>query len=1463
MTTQHSARSTRRRARWCVVPCVLFLSACGELPEPMEPPVEETAPQTAVAFRSTAGCRLDDDCAAGLHCFQNLCARACDDDVACPDDTVCSDRGRCTSASAAGTGGLLGRVTQARVDDVGNRALNDIGDIQIVEVSPYRVPIADGQTIANVTLRLSAPLPAGVLRYALGFHDEATLSPLIDATGTSTITIAIPVAGRLTPDRPVVGVDIVTAAGRVTVFLARALPVQGHYEGHVAITTVGGGVVPVAFSIKSTPASVTRLEDATSLFLRLPTEPGYVIGLPGAAANDAWVERPLEWDPTASAWVATFAQAIDAERVFGNTAFPHVARSFRIELRPSQDEEGVFLGGLTDRWHGIRDKFSVDGVRQNGAISLQGSLRMQHAGVLPQVDVLSLPNAILPPTSVPAPSLSTCRDGDFATVQGPDAETPSACQMLQSLANVPLESNALVSACALELADIARQSPSVVDELQAFLNPEVENPYGMTFEAYLEACAEQRDGLCAPVRTDQCARSLVAYAYRNADAASGDARALGEAFSELSQRIFVGRKLAAFQVDSSNRLEWLRSSEAPLFLAGALKDYNERILSSWRTRVVDTLLDAVFGQLDDAGMAYLSRASSDQELIALRAEQLLDIGVTWRAAADAVSLYARRLHVLEDNDARRVQAAAQLQQSFFRLYVAGALLADVGREAGTAYQNPSIGTYFASLSTDTARLAAPFSQLIFARQASIVTAQSLDPTSNSRSLLTELRKVALESVRSAERSVNQVLDEAQFNDIKKSYLQTRYADELLAMRNELISLCGLPSGCDADDVTTVAACRIRTESRECGFEQQRGGATLEEPATTTTSNASVALYGVWEAFETRRVTEAQQNAVLAQLTLQTQAADAFAESIIARRTRRNEVASEIRAIERDIQGLRNERLSQAIRGILQQQTLRERAYQQQDAAVRNWSGILRDGLASDIQLISRANTASMNAEILNYSADRAMTAADYIVKSIPSKPDESATTPYKAVPLGIGFAISTALGSAGVNQEIRANSMEAEMDQGGLADAQYETEMRDLEDLNARLKAKDIANLESDIQAIGLRTDTEIAAARSMIDVLQRSLLFDEAYDRDLMELRDRRDRILMDAEGLRGLDYQRQQADLVVSQHLLTYLQVVQRAQLLQARFDSAQQRWSTIDAIIGSPDVIFSFTNRIALAESRLDSARESLQEWLSALEYYAVRPFVSQRLAILLARNPQQLQAIANELDRLQSVCGGAVTQERVVVSLRDDLLQLNLPSLVSTGGASVVIEPAQRLRALLQRATTPVARQARLNANETIGQRLDRGNVLAANFRLSANDFANLPQTCNAKVSSIAVQLVGFEGLDAQPVVTVLYDGSSQLRSCQANIRDIVAAVGVESTAFAPVTFFETGARAISPVAGIANFGTPKTWNATLEGTPLAAGYTVLIDLEHPSNQAINWDNLQDIRLQFAYSYQDVFPDGQCE
>lgn len=335
-----------------------------------------------------------------------------------------------------------------------------------------------------------------------------------------------------------------------------------------------------------------------------------------------------------------------------------------------------------------------------------------------------------------------------------------------------------------------------------------------------------------------------------------------------------------------------------------------------------------------------------------------------------------------------------------------------------------------------------------------------------------------------------------------------------------------------------------------------------------------------------------------------------------------------------------------------------------------------------------------------------------------------------------------------------------------------------------------------------------------------------------------------------------------VAGQRQMAYMEAVQRAQLLQGRALALEDRLNQLENLIASPSVIFAFANRLARAESRVERAKGLLYDWLVALEYYAVRPFVNQRLAIMLARNPSQLEAIANELLRLQRVCGGMITYETVDLSLRDDLLRGGFD--MRQAEEEGFVTAAERFRAVLAKGNVPVDTQVRYSTDENIGDVIANRSVLAATFDLRLDDFANLAFTCNAKIASIDVHLVGEElGEHVRPTVSILYDGTSTMRSCQPNIQAIVGALSPGSTSFGSRTTFRTAGRSVSPVARIGEFGEPGTANRGLEGLPLASRYTIMIDPEKGENERVNWAALDDVMIRLTYVYQDMFPEGQCE
>lgn len=110
--------------------------------------------------------------------------------------------------------------------------------------------------------------------------------------------------------------------------------------------------------------------------------------------------------------------------------------------------------------------------------------------------------------------------------------------------------------------------------------------------------------------------------------------------------------------------------------------------------------------------------------------------------------------------------------------------------------------------------------------------------------------------------------------------------------------------------------------------------------------------------------------------------------------------------------------------------------------------------------------------------------------------------------------------------------------------------------------------------------------------------------------------------------------------------------------------------------------------------------------------------------------------------------------------------------------------------------------------------------------------------------------------------LLYDGASQLRSCQPGIDEYVALFGPESTAYGSTTLLRTPGRSVSPVAGLNAF--PEgTGNLSLGGLPLVSQYTLLIDTAAAENARLDWTKLEDVVVRVEYSYQDLFPVGRCQ
>ena len=1440
---------------WVLVLAAGLLVACADEPKAgsaATPPAEDHS----IPLSSLLGCRIDSDCGGGTFCFQRACVHECASDAECGIGAVCSPRARCVVADAEAPVEPDAPVAD---EDGAGAAETHLASIEVVAWPPITNEVRAGQPFIQVPFRTKDPVPGGVLLYYVRERGEDAPPKAMQAHGTTDFQLTLPTfqAGGDDPDTAVV--QLTTPMGSRNLYLVPAPPRAGQYAGAFTPPVFGGAGLPLEFSIETIPDGVTSLADADQVYVWLPTSSTALISLLPTGATGTFLRRPLEFDESLGIWVATFSEDVSTSGYFGPDVFTYANRGLRLEIF---EEDGSWLrGAIADRWRGLFEKRTADGVPDAGMATVAGYFEVGRFEALPaSTGVRDLGNVPPTPRVQAPPALDSCTPSTFAAAAG------GGCAGIIDRASFEEASASSRASCALELSSKALGGQTIRSLLHALLDPDQPNPGGMSFREFIEACASETNPLCQPSEELLCSRDLVAHAYRDADASGPTMAHLATAYDETTREAFIGRQLAAFQVDTESRLKWLRSSEAPLFLAGALRDYNEEILRAWKADVLDAHLDGIFGQLDSAGLAVLGRSSTDPVAIAKRKDLLMEVANSWRAGMDALVLLTSRWNVLHQGDSQRARSAAEVRTTAFRLYASAAIIQELSREVGATYLVAEFGAGFSALMRELNRLSLPFDQLIFARDAEVVAARSLDPSVDSRSLLKEMEATAREALAAATESIDLVLDEAQANDVNEATLASRYEDQLLSLRNELIQLCGLPEGCTPADVGSDPLCQIPTQVGRCGFAMRRGEEQVALPLGQgdkgAVSDAGIALLALQASILGAQEAEERLQAHAQVTTLEAATTTAFAEKVQEWDRKRRSVAREVDGLLEDIAQLRNDTLNQSLETVRTEQAIRQRAYEVQKAAVEEWNTIRVDGVNEDMTKLGTIMGLEIGSAAMSYAGARIDLFAKIVKQGMPevAGPTTDAAAPARMGIRTVAFIASSIMGSTAFVLDSVAKSVENDLArQKALREANF-AHMSDLAELKAMATENQIASVEAHLRTLQLRNDREEAAITALIDALRRNLAMDQAHERDLMELRDRRDALRIQMIDALGLSYQAGQADLTARQKELAYFEVVQKAQLIEGRFRNMQVRWQSLDSLLGSADVLFSFANRMARAESRLDHARRSLEDWLVALEYYAVRPFVSQRMAILLARNPTQLEAIANEFLRLQLVCGGPTTLQTLDVSVRDGMLGMGFEA---GAGAEQGVSPGERFRALLRRAETPAQGRIAFSPVETIGQRLDRGGIWALDFDVSIDGFANLARSCNAKLDSIAVQLVGDDLGAGQPVVSVVHHGSSRLRSCQPGIREYVSQFGPGATAFAPITSFETAGRTISPVAGIGSFGEGRTWNKTLEGVPFSAGYSLLIDLEHPSNQAIRWDRLEDVRLQFRYTYQDVFPTGQCE
>lgn len=1419
------------------------------------------------ALDSLSGCLIDLDCAPGHHCFEEACVRACGSDLECGDGASCDERGRCLSASKA-------------ADEEAERPNG-----RIVEVPQQRIRLAPGATSFDVVFGVESDgAPLDALDYRL--EDEAGLLDAsvrqrapVDDDGLVTIAVPLGYADLVGDEAPFNGVSVVTAIGLQRFHVSARAPAEGAWVAEARAPSLGSVTLPLEFEIATEPPNVP-VEDADAVFVALSTADSHLFRPRPDAALPLEV-RELTYDALLQQWVGTWRHDFDgpAGSFLERTGTREPQRALRMQIAFEDGE--VAFGTLTDRWTGFYDERTAGGVATPATtvVELDFEARRFSDGTIREVmalragaDDASTFAALRPPLELGVDTATACADADLRDGDGPLVIGEFSCEAADgsvlSIADLATLSADEAASCALAVADAALAGPTTVDAIQSYYDGRG-GVDGLSFSAFVEACAEGADGFCRPSAQVMCARDLTAWAYATPVEEVAASAELVERWTRLARESYLGAQLGAFERDASLRLEWLEATDYPDFVLASLADGTEalggyigELLEEWSERVLDVQLSVLNEQLDLGGLSLLSRPVTDAGAIDERLQVLLEISQSWRAVMDALTLGATRWNVVLRGASDRDEATARVVSRSLDLYVMAGLLAGTNQRAGAGFANATFGGGFGALQRAVTQLSLPFDKLLISRDAEVVVSRSLSPAETNQTLLATLRAAATDATEAAGAQVRAIIADSARVALEREQLENRLDNEIGSLRDEILELCGLPPNCTPEQIATEAeGCALPVGPEACGYQVGPDGA-----IGPSASEAGAAL---------QAIIEAQIRIVAAQTEIQTteqraERAEAAAAAYAVETARMHEIRQrEIDEIDALIAAREAEYTEEmaAIAARYQAAAMLQDGLANDAAAdARAWNQIAVSGLNSDIgQLRAAAGleaTARVAQEAGNFLANRFRESADALPSICGTAQDASYRGALYAARNKRSYTRNFArLAAAGVSAgaDFMATSVGRErqyrdINLRQLADVDFAA---DLSVRNAIEELRDQARVQlTDAQVQEWGFDRMVAAA---LRASEAAL----ATERELLELERRRDDAWSITLEYTTLNTQLYRELLALERAELDYARIVERGLLLFDRYRQLQEQRGATLQLVGSPSTVFAWANQLSQAEASLNTARSALWEWLVALEYYAVRPFVDLRIQLLLAQNPYQFEDIAAQLDRLSTECGGGqVSYASAVVSLAEAMGFTADARDSVTGG----ITPAQNaFQAALARGDVSVGRRVRLGSTLFGADLWSLESLWSGSLSIDIERFPNLAASCNARLFSVDLAVVGEFSGEELPVVRLVHAGTSKLRSCQANIRDYIDSVGPESTTFREVTSFEMEGRGIAPVADIGTFAEPPnltTGNTTLQGLPLASEYIVMIERAQGDNANIPWDRLEDVLIRFTFSYQDPYPQSEC-
>lgn len=1432
---------------------LLYLAACSgtedkgaENTGPVEP-----GEQRALALSSNNGCVLDDDCAAGSFCFQRTCSSVCADDSDC-DGGICSDRGRCIDEQ--GEQEIQGTIIGVKIKEFPN-------PVQVVKKNQASVTFEFGLT--------DHLPPEGLASRVWRSDDLSDPSRVRFLHGEDSFSISLPV-GDASPDgenpRPV-SVTLFTALGDIDLVLVPEPALEGLWQGSVEVEQFGAQAFPLEIHlIGDEPSSMKAALPLRQASLFSPRKP--------AQLRDEFETVELKYHSNLDAYQAIFHFPFELrDGIFADFEAGQVERILRFDFDAKALEEGRVEGRFLDRWEGLYNEQRSDGRIQRGALEYIGRVELHRTGSLPDQDAeytSSTANFKPDPAPIERQAVQNCAASNFEVepVERDDGQRWH-CDEIDDVASFESASAQQRTLCALAVSHSASLNESTADQLSAFFAQDGSEP-DISFEDFLKACADDDDPLCQPSTAAICAFDLIGYSAPDISADFFDEdpammrqlrNELMMAFVEMSREAFLARQLGAFYTDMDLRRDWLRQSSAPTVFLNAVEEANKNLLEDWQERVLDIHQALFIDMFSTNALTFMSRPANDVDVNERRRGLLQEASTLWRSYAEALLLGARRWNdVLRDN-ADRKDRVEFLQQRANELYLTMGMLMAFNRAAGASAQSALLVSDFAALIEAIESLGQTFDEALFARDAEVVTARSLNPLSDNSSLLRERGDQARTVVQQTLEEINAILDDVTIEALQEQEMRNRMENDRRQAANAVARLCGMPAGCREDDLLTNPTC-VNTELGACGMldPAEPDSAVTFDPARVGGSKAGSAILDVLEAFHNVAIQRDELEGHLQKLDLEYEELNAFRHDVEQWNQMRLQGVQQLAQNLARRKNLRDRHLVAMIQNLEERATIRQEQIDSMRDRFSEWNQMRIEGAHSSFADNIKRMGLRRGADFVEMAGQQVAGVLDYAGKSLPTTVGLSndVSAPARAALWLSARTVEWSTGRVADGMRIAAETLELMAARNSALGAAKVAAMEEQAELNSAIAQADIDQLRESMEQSEKLNKNEIEQLKETIQLMEAQLEAELAYARDMAEFRQRRTEHLKNHIETSGRLLRLERSRFNVLQRTAEYDAIVNEARLEAARLKDLDQQLTNLDGLVGGMAAIFSQSHTLERAERHLQQARQALMEWLVVLEYYAVRPFFEQRIQIMLARNAFQLEAIAENLASLEQSCGGSERSiAATTLSLRDDIL--GLTRAVESNTTQDIIEADERFRRWLTESHIPVDRRIRWSTSSSLSNILEKNKgVLAATFLLRLDNFANLPLACNGKIDSISLQVVGDVG-EVRPVVSLLYDGTSQLRSCQPDIDDYVRAFGQGLTSYGTITQLRTEGRSMSPLAGINEFPSTLTdVNHTLAGLPVASEYTLLIDTDVGDNSRVNWDALEDIRIRVSYSYQDLFP-----